>query len=186
MSRVWVHQRIPWSGAAWVYAPPRLTLIFLECKRRSQSHHSQHPSCLPICRIGYRHVGWTRVGNGTAVRVAGQDKAQPMWSWCFYQTNWKICITSYMWYVYIQIEVSTVHSLAMDAVPAGTKPHLFFRESSVVCSSSPLPFLEEPPGYAPSFHFRREMWVMRFCGGRSKKIKKFHCPLDEFFLAQEK
>lgn len=101
----------------------------------------------------------------TAVRVAGQDKAQPMWSWCFYQTNWKICITSYMWYVYIQIEVSTVHSLAMDAVPAGTKPHLFFRESSVVCSSSPLPFLEEPPGYAPSFHFRREMWVNAFLWG---------------------
>lgn len=69
-----------------------------------------------------------------------------------------------MWYVYIQIEVSTVHSLAMDAVPAGTKPHLFFRESSVVCSSSPLPFLEEPPGYAPSFHFRREMWVNAFVG----------------------
>lgn len=83
----------------------------------------------------------------------------------FYQTNWKICITSYMGYVYIQIEVSTVHSLAMDAVPAGTKPHLFFRESSVVCSSSPLPFLEEPPGYAPSFHFRREMWVNAFLWG---------------------
>lgn len=108
------------------------------------------------------------------MRVAGQDKAQPMWSWCFYQTNWKICITSYMWYVYIQIEVSTVHSLAMDAVPAGTKPHLFFRESSVVCSSSPLPFLEEPPGYAPSFHFRRGMWgECVFVGVKEGQFKNF-------------